>query len=63
MQEKSFFNSRQPGEKGGEKQMNKDDKKRQWRLKFGLEKEQKPIFIRISDIKKRAERRKNRKFK
>jgi len=43
--------------------MDKNDKKRQWRLKLGLEKEHTPIVIRISDIKKRAEQRRKRKFK
>jgi len=41
--------------------MDEDSKKHQRRLKLGLEKEPKPIVIRRSDIKKRAERRKKRK--
>jgi hypothetical protein len=53
--------SRQPAGKGGEFQMDEDRERRQWRIRIGLEKEQKPIVIRRADIKKRAERRKNRK--
>jgi hypothetical protein len=53
--------SRQPAGKGGEDRMDEDRERRQWRIRIGLEKEQKPIVIRREDIKKRAERRKNRK--
>ena len=40
--------------------MDEDRERRQWRIRIGLEKEQKPIVIRRADIKKRAENRKNR---
>jgi hypothetical protein len=52
--------SRQPAGKGGEDRMDEDSKRHQWRIKVGFEKERKPIIIRRSDIKKRAENRKNR---
>ena len=41
--------------------MDEDRERTQWRIRIGLEKEQKPIVIRRADMKKRAERRKNRK--
>ena len=48
--------------KGGDGLMYEDSRRRQWRIKMGLEKECKPIRIRRLDILKRRKKRKGVKI-